>query len=378
MVANALWYRFSGSKLIVFLILSLFLLSSGFFLSEGAPRTTSEFMVSYGLGDSFASDYLSSSCTIFTIAIGNTVLFGNNEDYPLPGTYVWLMPSQVLQLPSETISIHGTIFFGFDGNDQPVDGYPQGGMNDQGLCCDGNGLPEAPLNPHPERETPYTYPFYEILWECSTVNETIEWFESHYLGSSLPGQFHFADATGDAVVVSAGTDGELAYTRMGNAAHLVSTNFNLANYSNGNYPCERYQTACSMLDEVVSEDDLTIEVCRNVLEAVHQEDVTAYSNIFDLGNRDIYIYQKHDFSEVAKLNLDEELELVVPGAEGVISEHPVLVKAIRIEDLFKSPTAPFMVTILLVVCLSVGIVVISGLLIHYQKKFKGTPKQNTF
>lgn len=378
MSAISLRYRSSSSKPIVFLILSLFLFTSGFLLSVDSSRTAYEVMEIRQFGASWDSDHLPSSCTIFTAAIDNTVLFGNNEDYPLPGTYVWLYPSQVLQLPSETISIHGTIFFGFDGNDAPVDGYPQGGMNDQGLCCDGNGLPEAPLNSHPEREMPYTYPFNQILWECSTVNETIEWFESHFLGSSLPGQFHFADATGDAVVVSAGTDGELAYTRMGNATHLVSTNFNLADYSNGHYPCERYQTACSILDEIVSEGDLTIEACRNILEAVHQEDVTAYSNIFDLVNRDIYIYQKQNFNDVIKLNLDEELELVVPGAAGVISESPVLVKAIRIGDLFTPPTALFIEPMLLVVCLFVGIIVISVLVIRYRKNFKGTPKQNTF
>jgi len=328
---------------------------------------------------SWDSDFVSSSCTIFTAAIDDTVLFGNNEDCPLPGSYLWLIPSQVLQLSSETISIHGAIFFGFDGNDHPNDGYPQGGMNDQGLCCDSNGLPRAPLNPHLERDLPYAYPFYEILWDCSTVNETIEWFESHYLGSSLPGQFHFADATGDAVVISAGTNGELAYARIGNTTHLVSTNFNLANYSNGEYPCERYQTACSMLDEIVSEGDLTIEACRDILEAVHQEDGTAYSNIFDLVNRDIYIYQKHNFNEVIKLNLDEELELVVPGAEGVSSENLVLVKVIRIGDLFTSPITPFIGTLLVVVCLFGGTIVISALVIHYiRKKFKGTPKESTF
>ncbi len=373
MDVNIRLYRFSDSKSITFLIISLFLLTSGFFLSERVPRTTFDFMVIDGFGDSFAIDAMS-SCTIFTVTMGNTVFFGNNEDYPLSGTFVWLMPSQVMQLPSETISIHGTIFFGFDGNDQPVDGYPQGGMNDRGLCCDGNGLPEAPLNPHPERELPYTYPFYQILWECITVNETIEWFETHYLGSSLPGQFHFADATGDAVVISAGTNGELAFTRIGNLTHLVSTNFNLANYNNGEYPCERYQTACSMLNEVDSESDLTIDTCRDILEAVHQDGLTAYSNIFDLAKRDVYIYQKHDFSEVAKLNLDEELELVIPGAEGVIIEDPILVKAIRIEDLFTSSTPPFIGIILIAVCLFVGIIVISTLVITYQKKFKETQR----
>ena len=370
---NKRWSKESNPKSLVLLMFSLFLVVSGIFLGANSTSFPATLSLRLESGDVPTVGSMSSSCTIFTAAIGDTVLYGNNEDYPLSGTFIWLMPAQEVQLPSETITIYGSIFFGFDGNDNAVDGYPQGGMNDQGLCCDGNGLPEAPLNPHPERDTPYTYPFYQILWECGTVNDTIAWFESHYLGTSLPGQFHFADATGDAVVVSAGSDGELAYTRIGNESYLVSTNFNLANPSNGNYPCNRYITACSLLDEISSENMLTIETCRTILEAVHQESITAYSNIFNLLTHKIYIYQNHDFSAVAEFNLDEELELVVPGAIGVISETPVLVKAIRISDLFVPSINPFLGILLLGGCLIVGVLVLSVLVMHYQRKFNRTP-----
>ena len=369
-MARAWKFRRLASHLLVFLIMML-LHGCGLILSTDSLGNSSSYAVIYDHREVFPVDSLASSCTIFTATIGDTVLFGNNEDFPLSGTFIWLMPAQEVQLPSETIPIHGAIFFGFDANDHPVDGYPQGGMNDQGLCCDGNSLPDAPLNPYPERDTPYAYPFYQILWECATVNDTIAWFESHYVGTSLPGQFHFADATGDAVVVSAGSDGELAYTRIGNATRLVSTNFNLANPSNGDYPCNRYLTACSLLDEVSSEDELTIDVCRTILAAVHQESVTAYSNIFNPVTRKIYIYQNHDFSAVVELNLDEELERVVPGAEGVVSENPVLVKAIRIGDLFAPPISPFIGVLLIGACLIVGILVVSLLVLRYKRKFTG-------
>ena len=179
-----------------------------------------------------AAEPLPLSCTIISQAIGDTVLFGNNEDYSLSGTYMWFRPPQA--------GTYGAVYFGFDHNNDPADGYAQGGMNTRGLACDSNGLPEAPLNPHPEN-LPLPGPFMQsVLEECATVNETIIWCENHNFGSSLFAQFHFADAYGDSVVVSAGLDQELAFTRKTHLSYLVSTNFNLVNPDNGWYPCWRY------------------------------------------------------------------------------------------------------------------------------------------
>jgi hypothetical protein len=315
------------------------------------------------------------SCTIFTAAIGDKVLFGNNEDYEIEGTYMWLFPSQEIEgiePYSGTGISHGTVFFGFDNNDFRGDGYPQGGMNDQGLCWDANGLPVINMNPHPEREEthPTVHIWFQVLWECSTVNEIIDFFESHYLGSAWGGQIHFADATGDALVVSVGGEGEFAYTRRSDSNYLVSTNFNLANPSNGWHPCERYNTASSMLEEITTEEDLTVDASRDILEAVSQ-DITSYSNIFDLINRDIYVYYEHDFDKVVKLNLDEELQKVVPGAPGVqwcefygkISDYStenqdgVLVKQVKIADLFNPPISTPIVLAFAIGLPTIGIVV---------------------
>ncbi|MFX1474379.1 MAG: hypothetical protein ACFFCO_02730 [Promethearchaeota archaeon] len=290
---------------------------------------------------------ITESCTIFTAAIGDRVFFGNNEDYFLDGTYLWLVPSQEITTPEGTSEIFGAAFFGFDSNDNSVDGYPQGGINIHGLCVDGNGLPTVPMNPHPERDYYYGYLLSTVLWECRTVEEVITWFQTHYLGDSWSCQLPFADATGDAVVVSVGTDGEFAFTRIGTSNYLVSTNFNLANYANGHYPCWRYETATYMLDDITQEEDLTMEACRDVLEAVHVEgfSATKYSNVFNLVTRTIYLWEpeRRGFDEMVMLNLYEELAQVVPGAPGVTTRpelYYILVKTIRITDLFDSSTTP--------------------------------------
>ncbi|MHA1157025.1 MAG: hypothetical protein ACTSQK_13040, partial [Candidatus Heimdallarchaeota archaeon] len=306
--------------------------------------------------------HVTESCTIFTTTIGDKVYFGNNEDYKYDGTYIWLIPSQERYSISGSNQINGAVFFGFDNNDDTdVDGDPQGGMNDKGLCFDANGLPSTKINYSSGIAFPYTHPFYEILWEYSTVNETIEWFKTHYFGMYMTCQIHFADASGDAVVVSVDADGNFVFTRINDSSYLVSTNFNLANNENGLYPCQRYDTACSMLENITTEDNLTIEACSDVLDAVHGEGEyrTRYSNIFDLVNQEIYIYQDRNYERVAKLSLEEELAKILPEANGIETSNGVYYKSIGIADLrYKSTGALSVYSIVLIASLA-GITMVS-------------------
>ena len=43
--------------------------------------------------EAIVSDPVPESCTIFTASYGDTVLFGNNEDWINPNTYYWVVPS---------------------------------------------------------------------------------------------------------------------------------------------------------------------------------------------------------------------------------------------------------------------------------------------
>ena len=233
------------------------------------------------------------SCTIFSASFGNTVLYGNNEDYRIPKTYYWIEPSGE--------NTYGGVFLGFDNF------FPQGGINEKGLAFDFNALPEAPLNPH--NELPDRGDIMKRLYQtCATVEDAIALAKKHNWGSSIRWQVLLADATGDAVVISAGPDGELAFTRKEKGdGYLVSTNFNRANPKNtyrGGYPCWRYNKAVEMLKKIKSEKDLTMDYFKSILDACHVEGPggnTLYSNVFDLKNGVIYLYHWHQFYETAML-----------------------------------------------------------------------------
>jgi predicted choloylglycine hydrolase len=238
------------------------------------------------------------SCTILTASQGDIALFANNEDYISPDTIYWTRPG--------SDQTYGAIYLGFDDFIQP-----QGGINEMGLAYDINGLPAMALNPHPELPSAPVKIGEYMLERAATVDEAIELLSGLSWGQSLRGQIHIADATGAAAVMSAGPDGELAFTRKDQGdGYLVSTNFNLAYPQNGTEFCWRYDTATRMLDRIFKRSILDVEQLRMILDAVHVEGPasnTVYSNIFDLRQGVIYLYHWHQFDEAVVLDVEESL-----------------------------------------------------------------------
>lgn len=257
------------------------------------------------------SGSISSGCTVFTVSKGDQVFFGGNDDYINPDSYYWVDPG--------TGDNYGAIWIGTRDNVQQ-------GVNEKGLAYDANGLPRVDTNPHPEREPVSggysSYPIH-ILQECATVEEVISWVTTHQWHSYMHDQMHFADATGDAVIISAGANGEIVFTRKppGNG-FLVSTNFNVANPNSGNYPCYRYETASKKLERLVSQDNnLTVQDAVNVLDAVHVEEDTSWtieSMVADLPHGIVYLYYFYQYDKPVVLNVMEEI--TNPRADGPLSK----------------------------------------------------------
>lgn len=242
-----------------------------------------------------------SGCTVFTVSKGDRVFFSGNDDYINPDSYYWVDPGDN--------GNYGAIWIGEPDNVQQ-------GVNEKGLAYDANGLPRVDTNPHWERKPVSggysSYPIH-ILQECATVEEVIDWVKAHQWHSYMVDQMQFADASGDAVVISAGVDGELVFTRKPPGdGYLVSTNFNLANPTNGyGYPSQRYETATKQLSELVSrEGELTPRDATAVLDAVHVDGGASWtieSLVADLPNGVVYIYSYHQFDQPVVLNVAEEI-----------------------------------------------------------------------
>ncbi len=252
-----------------------------------------------------------SGCTVFSVSKGDRVFFGGNDDYINPDSYYWVDPGDATS--------YGAIWIGTPDNVQQ-------GVNEKGLAYDANGLPRVDVNPHHERALvagSYTsYPIH-ILRECATVAEAIAWVNAHQWHSFMHDQMQFADATGDAVIISAGADGEVVFTRKPQGdGYLVSTNFNVANPVNGyGYPCWRYDTATKRLARLMSRDGaLSAQAAADVLDAVHVErgaSWTIESLVADLPNGIVYLFYFHQFDRPVVLRVAEEI--ANPRAGGRLS-----------------------------------------------------------
>ena len=147
----------------------------------------------------------------------------------------------------------------------------------------------------------------------ANVDEVIAYAREFNWGYSVSFQVLFADASGDAVIISGGPDGELAFTRKPKEnGYLIGTNFNRADPENrfGSFPCRRYDTVEATLETIEEESSLNVESFRTILDATHVEGAgenTLYSNIFDLRNGILYLYYWHQFDEVLTLNVAEQI-----------------------------------------------------------------------
>ncbi len=292
----------------------------------------------------------SPSCTIFTVAIGDTVLFGNNEDWYEQELCLWFIPSQNVSVIGGTRSIYGGVFIGFLKEEKGELYFHNlcGGMNEHGLMFDINGLPSLALFDNPNGSSFWTNGNCYIgtsLWDCKNVEEVIEWYKFYKWNTTIGGQIHYADASGDAVVVSVNpSTNKWAFTRKtGN--FNVSTNFNLNNSRNAyDYPCSRYKTVVDMLRKIKNEENFTVQACADVLYVVRAKGLqyTLYSNIFDPVNLDVYLNYGEEYQQQKKVNLLDELKSQknsfgkFNSREFLGVDGQILVKPVRIDENFYS------------------------------------------
>ena len=231
------------------------------------------------------------SCTVFHASNENVAFGGNNEDWSDPDTHIYFIP------PSD--NEYGRVIVGFTGNY-----WIQGGMNEKGLFWD--GLATSYLEVKNSTGKPYFngHIFDYILSVCETCDEAIDILNQYNMKILERAQILMGDKYGDSFII----EGDIIHRK--SDYYQLSTNFYLSQYPNPPSPCLRYNTALEMFQSN-SIDDLSVDFCASVLDAVHQEGAypTQYSNVYDLKNGLVYLYYNHNYGKVKIFNLSEEFEL---------------------------------------------------------------------
>ena len=227
------------------------------------------------------------ACTIFYVAKDNKIFAGNNEDWKDPYSKMWFYPPENNK--------HGWIKFGWGS------GFPQGGMNDQGLFWDASSGAHLAMPLSEANKEKYSGPLMQkVIEECANTEEALAIFAEYYCEDQYKAQYLIGDSLGNSIIV----EGDNIIPN--DSTYQVLTNFYHSHPDLGGYPCWRHEIAVDMLS---SNDDLTAYFIGSILDATHQEGnyPTQYSNIYDLKNCHIYLFYYHNHEEFIEIDLIEEL-----------------------------------------------------------------------
>jgi choloylglycine hydrolase len=238
-----------------------------------------------------------SACTGFIVEMDDVVLVGNNEDCALATEpVIWFYPYNQDYNTYGRLVISCKWPYPFNG------GYSSfSGLNDQGLFFDCFSHP--PLIPVNSTNKPSYFGdlIGHCLSICATVDEVLEEFDKYNLEYMHSHQIFIADKNGNSAII----EGDEVILK--NDYYQVVTNFLQSNPEHGWYPCWRYDTAVSMIENM---DELSVEYFASICDATHQEELwypTIYSNICDLNNQIMYLYFMQDYENPYVINLEEEL-----------------------------------------------------------------------
>jgi len=228
------------------------------------------------------------SCTVLHASDGEVSLGASNEDWTDPLTHFWIIPPKN--------GDHGWVKFGFAG------GFPQAGMNDQGVFWDATGSPYLAMPRSEATKTFFDGPLMvRVMEEAASVEEAREIFGASYCEDQYRAQYLIGDAGGASIIV----EGDSILAKEGRAQ--VLTNFYQSRPDLGGYPCGRFATATQMLAEAGSITPLLMGM---VLDATRQAGKypTQYSIIYDLKGLRSYLFYYHNFHEYLAIDLQEEFQ----------------------------------------------------------------------
>ncbi len=236
------------------------------------------------------------SCTVFFASDGTRILAATNKDWNNLNTAIRVMPS--------TESKYGRIYFGYN---IPEGFQNAGGINEFGLWYDGASLPgRSDISNHYNKPQIKGELCEKALEECKTVDEVIALYSTYY-SPHWQGHSMWGDSHGNSVIMEFGEKDVVFIHR--ESSYQLMTNFYIIDTVNTRWQtCKRFKTAKYLLE---NSPEISEDLFRDVLNAVQQKGFTPtlYSNIYDLSNGIIYIYNYHRYSEVVKIDIAGLLQL---------------------------------------------------------------------
>lgn len=230
----------------------------------------------------------SQACYILFLSNGQQVMVANHED--------WFARDAAMKINPPTSNRYGSVTFTF-----LSEGWAQGGMNEHGLFFDAAYTPFQEVTFEDATDNPTFYLWQRLLDKCKNVDEALRLIKKYKIPELAEAHIMVADATGHAVIV--GVDhGRLAIKPFENH-YLLQTNFNPWQPElSDEQDFWRYQKT---REELSTNNEVSLEHLRNILEQTRQDSLTAYSNIYDLKNKTIVTYNKGHFEKPIAISLPQ-------------------------------------------------------------------------
>jgi tetratricopeptide (TPR) repeat protein len=236
-------------------------------------------------------------CTIIYASDGKTAFAGNNEDWTNPFPIIWFQPAKDGKL--------GYMCFGFQSGWPKMEGFEwEGAVNEKGLFYDFASTEEVKV-PRDPNKPDYWGLTGKIMEECSTVDEALKLFSEYNFREVWKGHYLMGDRFGNSAIIE-----PFAFIRR-NGKYQVATNFLQSKTDPETSTDPRYRLTCRLFEQ---SDTISVDLFRRILDDTHMEEysgsftATLYSYIHDLTKGDVYIYNFHNYDNVVKLNIHEELK----------------------------------------------------------------------
>ena len=233
-----------------------------------------------------SANFISIICasTGFVISAENSILLAKNEDGYNHSARVWFIPSEN--------GDYGRVYFGFP------ELYPISAMNERGLVMERFIHPEQAQNESIIIPDYRAIDYNRIMAECTTIDEVLfklDNYDRDTLGDEV---ILFVDRSDKAVLVKKDT---LIFKE---EPVLIYTSPATPQYGSSDQP-EWYPD--TVMDMIAGSKEISVDQCRKVLAAISQE-ITQYSNIYELKKGTFYLHHFHDFENYVVFDLTEELE----------------------------------------------------------------------